>query len=300
MSKSNVKKEKISIIAGFPRTGTTFLYYILQKHPSIFVPYRKELAFFIYYYDKGVDWYLNHFKGMKVDQIGVDISSLYLLDKSAIKRIKELNPHIKIISGVRDPVELALSLYGQCSTYSLRMPLFEDFVQSFTFDRVNKKLSMQIAENFIPRTLDTIKNIFGENLLLYSFDVFKRSPLTVVQAIESFLSIKPYFNENNFENVVINAANRKNIRIVSQILATGDIFPRMLRALFPANLIRLVRARSLRASGREVGTGIQNYPLEHIRLAEEILADQSAYFKDFFSEAEIQLGNGRPFSLRKM
>lgn len=302
MAKTTKKiiKDKIVIIAGMPRSGTTFLYQNIQKHPDAFVPYRKEVAFFIYYYSKGSEWYLNHFKGMKPGQIGFDISSIYLLDEYIIDRIIDYNPNIKIITGVRDPVEFALSLYRQFSTYSIKMPPFEEYLKKFTFERVNNKLQLKIADNFIPMTIDKIQKAFGDNLLLYSFNLFKRDPLIILKAIEAFVGLKPYYNNNNFDNVVINSATRNNIKIISQFLATGDIFPRILRILFPSSFIRFVTSKYLKRSGREKVTNIKSYPLEHIRIAEEIMAEQRTYFNTLFADYEIQLGSGRPFSYQEL
>jgi len=231
MVKNTVEKEKISIVAGLPRTGTTFLYHNLQKHPSVFVPYRKELAFFIYYYSKGIDWYLDHFSSMKPHQIGIDVSSIYLLHNFSIERIKDFNPDIKLIVGVRDPVEFALSMYAQANSYSFRLPSFEDFIINYRFSRINDKLNIQLADNFVPRTLEKIQNAFGDNLLLYNYKFLKEDPLAILKAIESFVEIPQYFNENNFDNVVINSGSRRHIKFVSSLLATRDIYPRMLRAL---------------------------------------------------------------------
>ena len=68
--------KKICIVAGMPRSGPTFLYYTLQKHPSFFVPVRKEIDFFNLNYEKGREWYAKYFSSMPKEDIGFDISHL--------------------------------------------------------------------------------------------------------------------------------------------------------------------------------------------------------------------------------
>ena len=199
-------KEKIIIIGGMPRSGTTFLYHNIQKHPAIYVPYRKELEFFNYYYDKGYDWYLDHFKDMKPGQVGFDIGPKYFLDAAVVDRIKKFNPDIKVILGIRNPVEFALSWYAQYSTFNLQMPPFEEFIKSYSLKRLDKVLQVHLDNDLIPRMIEEYRSAFGENLLMFNYNLFKKSPLAILQTIENFAGVDPYFNEDNFDNVVINGS----------------------------------------------------------------------------------------------
>ena len=288
-------RNNIFIIAGLPRTGTTFLYHNLQKHPSIFVSYRKEIGFFIYYYDKGEQWYLNHFKDLRKDQKILDVSSIYLLHEFSIRNIIEFNPDAKLIVGVRDPVEFALSLHAQAVSYSILTPPFKDFIYNYSFDRINSKMQFAIADNFIPRTLESVCNSFGSNLMLYNYRLFKKDPLLILRAIEKFTDIPPYYTEKNFDNIIINAGNRRQIRSIASLLVTGDLLPRILRLLLPANFIRYVTGKKWILSGRKDPVKLQSYPPEDVKLAETVLADQCDYYNNFFSESDIRLGSGEAF-----
>ena len=52
----------LNFLIGFPRTGSTWLYYNLVSN-NVFVPAIKEIKFFDKNYKKGIDWYLKQFKG---------------------------------------------------------------------------------------------------------------------------------------------------------------------------------------------------------------------------------------------
>ena len=267
MGKNAHIKQSIIIIGGMPRSGTTFLYHNIQKHPSIFVPYRKELEFFNYYYDRGFDWYLDHFADMKENQAGFDIGPKYFLDKAVIERIKSFNPDIKVILGIRDPVEFALSWYAQYSTFNLSMPPFDEFIKSYSLTRLDKTIEVHLTDNLVPKMIEEYRNAFGGNLLMFSYSRFKKDPLSILKAIEAFAGVPAYFNDHNFDNVVINAASRKNIRIISYILSRERVIT-MLRVLFPPGLIRFIRSKFDRAGKSGKGTVITSYPEVRIRLAD--------------------------------
>ena len=61
MTNKNLESKKLVVVAGMARAGTTFLYHNFMLHPDIYVPARKELAFFSYNYDHGYDWYQSFF-----------------------------------------------------------------------------------------------------------------------------------------------------------------------------------------------------------------------------------------------
>ena len=90
-------RPKIFVVFGMPRTGTTYLYHALARHPRIFVPYRKESYFFSVNHGKGEDWFRSLYKGIGTDQIGADINPLYYLDADSIDRILAYDPNVKVI-----------------------------------------------------------------------------------------------------------------------------------------------------------------------------------------------------------
>ena len=123
-----------------PRTGTTFLYNHLSKHPQVFLPYRKEIDFYIFNQDKGIKWYESLYKGSKKDEVCGDISPLYFLDIECIPKIKAYNSDAKIILGIRNLSEYAYSLYQQIQMYSFSMPTFHEFVkEGYIYTRNKKK-----------------------------------------------------------------------------------------------------------------------------------------------------------------
>ena len=102
------------IIAGMPRGGATSLYHILNRHPALFVPYRKETAYFSYNYYKGERWYRGLFREMPPACFGLDVSPQYFMDPRSIERVKAFAPDTKVILAIRDPVDWIGGFQGSC------------------------------------------------------------------------------------------------------------------------------------------------------------------------------------------
>jgi len=109
------------IIFGVSRSGTTSLYQYLAQHPNIEPCVVKEPRFFDMYYDRGIDWYRMNFpskwqkfiftKFKHKKFITGEASGAYLQNPHAPKRIHDLNPNIKLILLLRNPVDRAFSHY---------------------------------------------------------------------------------------------------------------------------------------------------------------------------------------------
>jgi len=103
------------IIAGVQRCGTSSLLYYLCQHPNIIAPERKEINFFSRpNYSPDIGFYKSFFpffSFMNKKRITGEATPEYSFNVNAMKRIRELLPHIKIILILRDPIQRAISHY---------------------------------------------------------------------------------------------------------------------------------------------------------------------------------------------
>jgi len=104
-------------IVGAARSGTTFLWWQLKRNPRVFMPedeLNKEPAYFS---DKNrkLTFYsyleLFNYASDKHKLIG-EASTAYLTDPKSAERIRDFNPHAKILILLRNPAERAYSLYN--------------------------------------------------------------------------------------------------------------------------------------------------------------------------------------------
>lgn len=126
------------IIFGVSRSGTTSLYQYLAQHPNIEPCVVKEPRYFDMYYDRGINWYKMNFPSIwkkfffniikKKTIITGEASGAYLQNPHAAKRIYQLNPHMKLIILMRNPVDRAFSHYKRRVKNGTEKLSFEDAI----------------------------------------------------------------------------------------------------------------------------------------------------------------------------
>lgn len=109
------------LVIGAQRAGTTSLYDVLARHPSIERARRKEIHFFDREWARGADWYFGHFPsrlnfappppGAEDRRITGEASPYYLYDPRVPPRVAELLPGVKLIALLRNPADRAISQY---------------------------------------------------------------------------------------------------------------------------------------------------------------------------------------------
>jgi hypothetical protein len=124
------------LLIGAQKSGTTWLWRVLDQHPGTDLPRKKEIHFFggVENYRKGKEWYYSHFEGLDSSKVIGEASTTYLYDNipfwynpsssievdCSLPAIPELItnelPNIKIIAILRDPVWRAVSAYKHWMT----------------------------------------------------------------------------------------------------------------------------------------------------------------------------------------
>ena len=103
------------IIAGAPRSGTTWLYELLDRHPAVYMakPRSPEPKFFLVaeLYALGLTRYAEWFAAATPDQSAGEKSTNYLESRVAAERIARDLPGVKLIFILREPVARAYSNY---------------------------------------------------------------------------------------------------------------------------------------------------------------------------------------------
>ena len=167
---------------GPQRTGTTWLYAMLQDHPALCFPQDvKETMFFDLYFEKGLDWYFKHFKHKQHSQLCGEIVSTYFDVNAVPQRIRVLNPNCKIIINLRNPVDRAFSLYLHHRSKGRVSGTFSESIQQMPRIIHSGKYTQHV-----PRWFDT----FGEDRVLFIlFEDIRSSPEAVLNNICCFLGI---------------------------------------------------------------------------------------------------------------
>lgn len=112
-------------IIGPPRTGTSWLHTVLSRTAWLSHP-TKETRFFDKYFDRGLDWYISHYKGAAGDRAVGEVAPTYFASPSARDRIARMIPGAKIVCTFRNPVDRIVSLYRLKRAYGWIPWTFED------------------------------------------------------------------------------------------------------------------------------------------------------------------------------
>lgn len=105
-------------VVGPPRTGTSWIHQVLQRHANLPNP-TKETRFFDCHFHRGVDWYLRHFPEIRPEYPTGEIAPTYFSSAEAREGIARAVPGAKLIFVFRNPVHRIVSLYRVKRAYGL-------------------------------------------------------------------------------------------------------------------------------------------------------------------------------------
>jgi hypothetical protein len=95
---------------GAQKTGTTWLHEALAAHPAVRFPGGKEIHFWDWHRARGVDWYRSLFGDSTPGVKSGEITPAYaLLPAAAFHEILEINPALRVVYTLRNPIERAWS-----------------------------------------------------------------------------------------------------------------------------------------------------------------------------------------------
>lgn len=141
------------IIIGCTRSGTVALNKYLNQHTNIKMASRKEIHYFNkeIHYKQGIRWYKSFFpiKIFNKKSISGEATPDYIHNPKVAKRIKKLNPNIKLIIVLRNPTDRAFSHYHYMKRTKRENLSFEDAIKNEN-DRIGKEkeLKQYDGENF--------------------------------------------------------------------------------------------------------------------------------------------------------
>ncbi|MCH8827983.1 MAG: sulfotransferase domain-containing protein [Planctomycetes bacterium] len=142
---------------GTSKAGSTWLYNLLNHHPDVFMAPGKGTYFFDRHFDKGLEWYRGHFRNAGDKKIVAEVSHSYLYSPEACQRIADLNPEMRLMVCLREPVDRAFSSYldhvknnkfrGDFETALKQLPILTDrgryathlapYVKTFGVERIH-------------------------------------------------------------------------------------------------------------------------------------------------------------------
>lgn len=113
---------------GPPRTATTWLHEVLTGHVGLPLGV-KETDFFVWRYDRGLEWYAQHFRECPPGLPIGEFSPNYFIGAQTRDRIAHDIPGCRIICTLRDPVERTYSHYRKAREGDYVSGTFEETLE---------------------------------------------------------------------------------------------------------------------------------------------------------------------------
>lgn len=180
---------------GASKAGTTWLGHMIGDHPELCMSEPKEVHFFndrLAFrsnllkpnYTKGIDWYRKYFQHCKPGSVKGEITPRYFTDPVVPERIKALNPDVKILVCIRNPVDRIYSHYH--------------FAKGFLQKEDRPMLRAVIEE---PEYIDM--SLYHQNISMYLehfprqqfffvwFDDIRNRPEQLLSELFTFLGVDP-------------------------------------------------------------------------------------------------------------
>jgi tetratricopeptide (TPR) repeat protein len=227
----NKKNSPDFIVIGAPRCGTTSLYVYLQQHPQFLSPTKKEIHFFTYHFQKGIDWYLAHFPCLADGQefFTGEATATYLYDLNAAQRIAQTFPKVKLIVLLRNPVDRAASWHHYkvkigMETRTLDQALEDDIRELETITLEQRYNSNLVISNnllggfYIDYLQEWIKIFSKKQFLIIESENFYENTEKVMCEVFNFLELPnhpgnkqklyAHFNAADYEKISKNTRDR--------------------------------------------------------------------------------------------
>lgn len=190
------------IIIGVRKGGTRALLEMLSLHPAVRMA-AQEVHFFdnATNYARGYPWYLSQMPPLSPGQLAMEKSPSYLVTQGVAERVRAMDPKVRLLLIVREPVTRLVSDFTQITHNRL-----EKGLASRTFDEtiirgdgavdvdyygVDTGLyanHLQRWYNFFPRNQIHVVN--GDRLI--------KTPWREVAGVERFLGLEPRVTRENF------------------------------------------------------------------------------------------------------
>jgi hypothetical protein len=191
------------IIGGAPRSGTTWLYWLLDRHPDVYMarPVTPEPKFFLVdeLYEKGLSYYAETWFSDAGDaRLAGEKSTDYLESGPAAARIARDLPGVKLVFILREPVDRAFSNYLWTKMNGLET---EDFATALRLEaqrerELPERLKFARPYSYFSRGLyaDLLRPYFErfgrDRLLILRFEDLTARPTAVAERLHRFLGIQ--------------------------------------------------------------------------------------------------------------
>ena len=214
------------VVAGTQKAATTWLYECLHEHPQVLVPPTKELHFFCpesecgkSRHGLGLDWYLSQFPDDARFKAKGELSIDYMDYPQVPRQLYELNPSLRVLFILRDPVDRAYSAYWMSRRNHTVFPPFSDYIDPET---------ELVARGYYHRQLRRYLDVFpADQLKILIYEDLASDPHRILAEVFDFIGVDPEFRPASAKQVIAETKSLqpRTSRLLYRYLSRFQRFP---------------------------------------------------------------------------
>jgi hypothetical protein len=291
-----MKKDIALMIIGAQKAGTTSLNTYLSQHPRIYTHYTLEFGLFsnINDYNKGFKYWYNiavKDKRKFSDQNLFFAKTVGLMyKKDLLLKLKELNPDVKIIVILRNPIERAYSAFWYCKKNGIEPyndfndAIFTNDPGRFANERYKPDCDYIGRSSYLPY-LKEVYNIFSsKNIKLFLFE-------EMITGLNKYLNeIALFAGVENFEfntSIKYNEGRQPKSKLLAKLLAPRK--SSSLKHLIPA-FYRTKLKQHLKKTNSKNGLPVEKKIMDE---------NTRGYLKNIFSDDMNEIENLTKLPIKK-
>lgn len=217
------------IMIGAMKSGTSSLHAYLDEHPDIAMSYPKELDFFIEErrWNRGFKWYESHFSKDALirgeSSVGYSQRHLY---RGVPERIHALNPDIKLLYLLRDPIERVVSHFTQLSLMGLERRDFRGVIDDL------EGSDYILSSSYFHQLSAYLEFFPAEQIQILTLEELIRDKVGTIQKVFRFLGVDDSFVGRDWALVHNRSVDKFDRNILGRVMRTVP-FKSQLKPLVP-------------------------------------------------------------------
>ncbi len=206
------------VLAGAMRSGTTSLNTYLRAHPAVAVSQPKEVHFFDFHFDKGLEWYRSHFPRLEGESSVGEATPSYMYHPLAMERVAATLPGIKVIVLLRNPIDRAYSHYWHNRSRNREHLSFQDAIAAEP-ERIARDAHSRHMFSYVDRgryrhqIKRLLTHIPRQQVLVHTFDAFKDDPAGVFANVCRFLGIDEAYRPEQLGRAINGYVEFRSVRL---------------------------------------------------------------------------------------
>jgi Sulfotransferase domain len=178
------------VIIGPGRSGTTFLYRLLSRHPFVEPAAKKELHFFDLLFEEGTEWYRRWFPAPRSKDgrwtITGEATPAYIFHPLVPERMAKVIPRVRLIALLRNPVDRTYSAYHHRVSKGRESRTFEEVIEADLYDASLELLS---RSTYVDHLVRWSKFFSDEQLLVLKSENLFEHPQQTLKVVLRFLDL---------------------------------------------------------------------------------------------------------------